>query len=48
MPEFLESEIPAKYLDYEPKTLDPPAPIEPKLNTPRKQFTPRFLGRIIY
>jgi hypothetical protein len=36
IPEPLESEIPAKYLDYKPKTLDLPNPIEPKLNTPRK------------
>jgi hypothetical protein len=36
MPELLESEIPAKYLNYKPKALDPPNPIEPKLNIPRK------------
>jgi uncharacterized membrane protein (DUF485 family) len=35
-PEFLESEIPAKYLDYKPKTLDLPNLIEPKPNTLRK------------
>jgi hypothetical protein len=35
-PELLESEIPAKYLDYEPKALDPPDPTKPKPNTPRK------------
>jgi hypothetical protein len=46
-PESLESEIPAKYLDYKPKFLDPPI-MEPKPNTPRKQFTPRFLGRTTY
>jgi hypothetical protein len=32
----LESKIPAKYLDYKPKFLDPPNFIEPKLNTLRK------------
>jgi hypothetical protein len=47
-PEPLESEIPAKYLDPKPKALDLPNPTELKLNTPRKQFTPRFLGYIIY
>jgi hypothetical protein len=46
IPELLESEIPAKYLDHE--TLDPFDLIEPKLNTPRKQFTPRFIGYTIY
>jgi hypothetical protein len=42
VPEPLELEIPAKYLDNKPKTLDLPDLMEPKLNTPR------FLGRIIY
>jgi hypothetical protein len=32
-PEPLESEIPAKYLDYEPKALDLPNLMEPKPNT---------------
>jgi hypothetical protein len=48
MPEPLESEIPAKYLDHEPKALDLSNPMEPEPNTPRKQFTLRFLGRIIH
>jgi hypothetical protein len=47
-PEPLELEIPAKYLDYKPKVLDLPDPIEPKPNTPRKQFTSWFLGYTIY
>jgi hypothetical protein len=47
-PKPLESEIPAKYLDYKPKALDLPNLTEPKPNIPRKQFTPRFLGRTIY
>jgi hypothetical protein len=36
IPEPLESEIPAKYLDHKPKVLDPPDLTEPKPNTPRK------------
>jgi hypothetical protein len=36
IPEPLESEIPAKYLDYKPKALDPPDITEPKLNTSYK------------
>jgi hypothetical protein len=47
-PEPLESEIPAKYLDHKPKTLDLPNLTEPKPNAPRKQFTPRLLGRTIH
>jgi hypothetical protein len=39
IPEPLESEIPAKYLDHEPKALDPPA-TEPKPNT-RVSNSPR-------
>jgi hypothetical protein len=35
-PEPLESEIPAKYLDYKPKTLDLSNLTEPKPNTSRK------------
>jgi hypothetical protein len=35
-PEPLELEIPAKYLDYEPKVLDPPDITELKPNTLRK------------
>jgi hypothetical protein len=48
IPEPLESEIPAKYLNYKPKALDLPDLTEPKPNTLHKQFTPQFLGRIIY
>jgi hypothetical protein len=33
MPEPLESEIPAKYLDYKPKALDPPYFTESEPNT---------------
>jgi hypothetical protein len=36
IPKPLESEIPAKYLDYKPKTLDLLDLIEPELNTLRK------------
>jgi hypothetical protein len=36
IPEPLESEIPAKYLDHKPKTLDLPDLTEPKLNTSYK------------
>jgi hypothetical protein len=35
-PEPLEPEIPAKYLDYKPKALDPSNITEPKPNTPCK------------
>jgi hypothetical protein len=42
-PEPLESEIRAKYLNH--KTLDLPDLMEPEPNAPRKQFTPRLLGR---
>jgi hypothetical protein len=48
MPKPLESEIPVKYLDYKPKVLDLLDLTEPAPNTLRKQFTPRFLGHIIY
>jgi hypothetical protein len=47
-PEPLEPEIPAKYLDHEPKALDLLNLTEPELNTPRKQFSPRLLGHTIY
>jgi hypothetical protein len=36
MPKPLESEIPAKYLDYKSKALDLSNLTEPKPNTPRK------------
>jgi hypothetical protein len=42
IPEPLELEIPAKYLNHEPKALDPPDITEPEPNTPRKQFTCDF------
>jgi hypothetical protein len=48
MPKPLESKIPAKYLDHEPKDLDLLIPMEPEPDTPRKQFIPRLLGRTIY